>query len=82
MIDTKPKRGKDTTRTPRQKDYLERLESSQGSRLVADLEDVMTKRFSSVTEEQAEAIIANVNPCTFLKKPARLEQDDGYHLDD
>lgn len=34
----KPKRGADTTRTPRQVKYLDRLAENQGKRLVVDLD--------------------------------------------
>jgi hypothetical protein len=35
---TKPKRGRDVTKTARQASYLERLESGEGKRLVVDLD--------------------------------------------
>lgn len=34
----KPKRGQDTTKTPRQRTYLERLAEGKGKRLVVDLD--------------------------------------------
>ena len=45
-----PKRGKDSTRTPRQKRYLDRLEADTGKRVVIDL--------SREGREQLEQMIA------------------------
>lgn len=36
--DSKPSRGQDTTKTPRQRAYLKRLAEGEGKRLVVDLD--------------------------------------------
>ena len=51
MSEEKQKRGKDSTRTQRQGEYLERLAEGQGKRLVVDLDGAGKRDLGTLLED-------------------------------